>query len=260
MNPNKRTGFTLIELLVVIAIIAILAAILFPVFAQAKVAAKSAATISNTKQFALAFIMYSGDYDDWTVLHETPGGDATNEVYLLQRLYPYMKNSDIVWDAATGPADVGAKTQTSTNSNGYWGSWTQYHNISVNGSGLLGYWTWPNNVATFNYGRQLSAQEDIAKRCMFVNTTWPGFGDPWGWYQFLNYTAITPNYSDPNDFWANQVYNARTRYANKNIASFADGHAGKVPPSVFAEPGEDYWTHYDGEALAFWGGYWSPTE
>jgi prepilin-type N-terminal cleavage/methylation domain-containing protein/prepilin-type processing-associated H-X9-DG protein len=61
---KNRRAFTLIELLVVIAIIAILAAILFPVFAQAKAAAKKASCLSNIKQMALAFHMYSGDSDD----------------------------------------------------------------------------------------------------------------------------------------------------------------------------------------------------
>ncbi len=65
---KKRTAFTLIELLVVIAIIAILAAILFPVFAQAKLAAKGTASLSNTKQIALGTLMYSNDYDDESVL------------------------------------------------------------------------------------------------------------------------------------------------------------------------------------------------
>jgi prepilin-type N-terminal cleavage/methylation domain-containing protein len=59
-----KKAFTLIELLVVIAIIAILAAILFPVFAQAKLAAKKAVSISNQKQVGLAIIMYTNDYDD----------------------------------------------------------------------------------------------------------------------------------------------------------------------------------------------------
>jgi prepilin-type N-terminal cleavage/methylation domain-containing protein len=60
----KRNAFTLIELLVVIAIIAILAAILFPVFAQAKTAAKKTQSLSNLKQTATAFMIYTTDFDD----------------------------------------------------------------------------------------------------------------------------------------------------------------------------------------------------
>lgn len=59
----KRNGFTLIELLVVIAIIAILAAILFPVFAQARMKAKTAACLSNTKQMGMGLSIYADDYD-----------------------------------------------------------------------------------------------------------------------------------------------------------------------------------------------------
>jgi prepilin-type N-terminal cleavage/methylation domain-containing protein/prepilin-type processing-associated H-X9-DG protein len=61
---RQRGGFTLIELLVVIAIIAILAAILFPVFAQAREKARSSSCLSNQKQIALAHSMYSQDYDE----------------------------------------------------------------------------------------------------------------------------------------------------------------------------------------------------
>jgi prepilin-type N-terminal cleavage/methylation domain-containing protein/prepilin-type processing-associated H-X9-DG protein len=61
---SKRRGFTLIELLVVIAIIAILAAILFPVFARAREAARKATCLSNLKQIALACLMYAQDYDE----------------------------------------------------------------------------------------------------------------------------------------------------------------------------------------------------
>ena len=60
---SRRQGFTLIELLVVIAIIAILAAILFPVFAKAREKARSASCQSNEKQLMLALIMYAQDYD-----------------------------------------------------------------------------------------------------------------------------------------------------------------------------------------------------
>src|ERR1700679_1981484 len=63
-----KKAFTLIELLVVIAIIAILAAILFPVFAQAKLAAKKTGSLSNVKEVTLANIMYEGDFDDYFVI------------------------------------------------------------------------------------------------------------------------------------------------------------------------------------------------
>ena len=59
-----RRGFTLIELLVVIAIIAVLAAILFPVFAKARAKARQASCLSNEKQVVLALLMYADDYDE----------------------------------------------------------------------------------------------------------------------------------------------------------------------------------------------------
>jgi len=84
---SRKSAFTLIELLVVIAIIAILAAILFPVFAQAKEAAKRTQCLSNTKQMATGIYMYAGDYDDTTMMMGS--GDFST------RLYPYVKNSDV---------------------------------------------------------------------------------------------------------------------------------------------------------------------
>jgi prepilin-type N-terminal cleavage/methylation domain-containing protein/prepilin-type processing-associated H-X9-DG protein len=93
-----KRAFTLIELLVVIAIIAILAAILFPVFAQAKVAAKRAASISNLKQHSLGIIMYAGDFDDYFPRHQyrnigsfLPNG-LPDDVYWPYAVQPYTKN------------------------------------------------------------------------------------------------------------------------------------------------------------------------
>src|ERR1700686_1703923 len=79
--PSSHRGFTLIELLVVIAIIAILAAILFPVFAQAKLQAKKISSLANVKEVGLAELMYMNDSDDNFVLGDNakclPLGSAT---------------------------------------------------------------------------------------------------------------------------------------------------------------------------------------
>ncbi len=88
----NRKAFTLIELLVVIAIIAILAAILFPVFAQAKSAAKKTQSLSNVKQLGLGQLMYSGDYDDSFAQSEYGSGD--NHVTWATTVYPYLKSGD----------------------------------------------------------------------------------------------------------------------------------------------------------------------
>ncbi len=82
-----RRGFTLIELLVVIAIIAILAAILFPVFAKAREKARTASCQSNLKQLATAFLMYAQDYDEVTCCLEYRN-PATGSVYGLPPLIP----------------------------------------------------------------------------------------------------------------------------------------------------------------------------
>jgi len=90
-----RRGFTLIELLVVIAIIAILAAILFPVFARAREKAKQASCQSNVKQLGLAFMMYAQDYDDYLPACGVHNADGTRALW-TRLVDPYIKNNQIV--------------------------------------------------------------------------------------------------------------------------------------------------------------------
>jgi prepilin-type N-terminal cleavage/methylation domain-containing protein/prepilin-type processing-associated H-X9-DG protein len=106
--PRSRSAFTLIELLVVIAIIAILAAILFPVFAQAKAAAKKTAAISNSKQINLGFQMYANDFDDrYPILLYTGSFDATDDSNCHVLVRPYLKAEELFFD----PLDPASKKQ-----------------------------------------------------------------------------------------------------------------------------------------------------
>lgn len=120
MKFCRRLAFTLIELLVVIAIIAILAAILFPVFAQAREAARKTACLSNMKQIGLAMGMYTQDYDEtfphcpWDGQAFGGGYDSPNPNYhtrmtWISQYTPYIKNKQ-VWVCPSDPNPKGRGT------------------------------------------------------------------------------------------------------------------------------------------------------
>jgi prepilin-type N-terminal cleavage/methylation domain-containing protein/prepilin-type processing-associated H-X9-DG protein len=106
---QRSKGFTLIELLVVIAIIAILAAILFPVFAQARAKARQVSCLSNTKQLGTSYLMYKQDYDEnfpyWSWWYSSAIGACPRsdrplacekyESIWFSCLYPYVKNAQV---------------------------------------------------------------------------------------------------------------------------------------------------------------------
>jgi prepilin-type N-terminal cleavage/methylation domain-containing protein/prepilin-type processing-associated H-X9-DG protein len=129
---TARYGFTLIELLVVIAIIALLAAILFPVFTQAKAAAKRVACLSNQKQIGTGFLLYLSDYDDlmpdrrdlkvslgyhpWTSWPPSDPRSGWAEVLFDS----YINNKDIWSCPSTKNSQVGETIQVKQNESRYW--------------------------------------------------------------------------------------------------------------------------------------------
>lgn len=130
-SKRRGKGFTLIELLVVIAIIAILAAILFPVFARARENARRASCQSNQKQIGLAFLQYTQDYDErypgdlmWT----PTGAGSRGWMSIIQ---PYLKSeqimrcpSDPISDVNSVPRGVGGGT--TQQAGGWWGGITPF--------------------------------------------------------------------------------------------------------------------------------------
>jgi prepilin-type N-terminal cleavage/methylation domain-containing protein len=187
---NIRKGFTLIELLVVIAIIAILAAILFPVFAQAKLMAKAAASTSNQKQLAMSEIMYSGDNDDFSVPSTGWGswsapfwfGGTAPQTYCSPwsyELLPYTKNMTIT-DDPTGPvfsnsANAGLGSNGANSINPLYG-----YDYTV----LSGYYQGPSDAAPYEHtvpSAQLAQPTDtvmFASRGYFVSEESDGITNP----------------------------------------------------------------------------------
>jgi len=172
MNHNpwiKRRGFTLIELLVVIAIIAILAAILFPVFAQARESARRTSCLSNLKQLDLACHMYSQDYDECFPCDYYACNSSTTHARLVGQLLPYMKNMQIMYcpsAARTGMADIlpTEANKAAGNIGYYYYSYDQVPS-TVSPKGGTNYATWiswgflPNSVGQ-NYPRVMTEQWD----------------------------------------------------------------------------------------------------
>jgi prepilin-type N-terminal cleavage/methylation domain-containing protein/prepilin-type processing-associated H-X9-DG protein len=129
---QQRKGFTLIELLVVIALIAILAAILFPVFAQARDKARQTTCLSNTKQMALAILQYTQDYDE-TFPRDTLDGQKT---FWMDYVQPYCK-SEAIWRCPSRSTTVYPRVNSgrANDFTAYGINWfflgTQYYNTAI---------------------------------------------------------------------------------------------------------------------------------
>lgn len=175
MSRGRARGFTLIELLVVIAIIAILAAILFPVFAQARDAARKAACQSNLKQFAGAFAMYASDYDG---LFPNPGG---------REFAPPLPRNGAAWYSATRNRATGQVTDSGLGVFPY---------LKQRGNASNNVWSCPNSIpgsgrGQFDVGQNYSMNDYLRQSHPGQRVT--AFGAPPA-SQFPAYqTGISPD-------------------------------------------------------------------
>ncbi len=230
----KRTAFTLIELLVVIAIIAILAAILFPVFAQAKAAAKKTSALSNLKQNALAVLMYNNDNDDTFAQSAyclgTPNGyvipGSNCQVYsAYDAIYPYTKNKDIYLDPAD-PKSIPWKTVLA-------GLGLQPFQ---NGASTIEFASSALNFAIFEdpgVGPTLGGADPVfnagavsvpAETAMFFSARYVKFKGPNDDVPEAR-RGDTPSYYQPGSPFSAQNFAGTARHSESILINFVDGHA-----------------------------------
>jgi prepilin-type N-terminal cleavage/methylation domain-containing protein/prepilin-type processing-associated H-X9-DG protein len=205
-----KRGFTLIELLVVIAIIAILAAILFPVFARAREKARQSSCMSNHKQIIIAWMAYAQDYDEMVC----PQYSGTNQPAPMNRVWsqtllqPYIKSFQVWYCPSFSGAGVGTCEDRHHTGIGYnWG----YNASNPGGGGDFGW-----------LGRQkMSGIARPAELLTFCDSSCMGAG-PYNQNAFLPWQQGTA--------WPASIAH------NEGInVAYADGHAKWVKPASLTE-------------------------
>jgi prepilin-type N-terminal cleavage/methylation domain-containing protein/prepilin-type processing-associated H-X9-DG protein len=240
MNSKHRTlsgntetqGFTLIELLVVIAIIAILAAILFPVFAQARAAARKITCTSNVRQLTNAFLMYAQDYDEtWVTTgkdyNDGNSTDVNDANYLVQ---PYVKNFSIFYcpeRTQLQPPDACGTLDSSCRLIGYGMNYGPYHNRA--GYGLFHIST---ALTTGNIWE--------GKRHYFPGRTLAEYVSPAEMVAQID-TNDNPQYTNaPYDQNQTNSPLSEIRHGGRYSVSFVDGHAKTFLMKPYNDPVDGY--------------------
>jgi prepilin-type N-terminal cleavage/methylation domain-containing protein len=239
LNKNKRCAFTLIELLVVIAIIAILAAMLLPALAKAKLKATQATCLSNQKQLGLAWTMYAGDYDDKVVtmyangnyinivggfwggasgIAYPAGGNpdqwttiAQNQLTTNNPLFKYAPSPGVY----QCPGDTRYKLQTTLASGWCYGSYSRSQNTGGD--------PWSAYMGINNAYSKLSAIQNISSTFIFLeDAETRGGGYNRGTWA-VQWALATANFGHTQSFtWLDPV---PMYHGNVSTFSFADAHA-----------------------------------
>jgi len=166
----KRYGFTLIELLVVIAIISILTAILFPVFVQAKVAAKGTTCIGNLRQVAVAEALYLADYDD-TFQTVVATGMSGMPDPMAEELKSYLKSNDLLFCPFRFDDDCVGANGAASRCFGYGFNWG-FYNPWDDGIGLLGPITATGGLHQFIFVGKSASELTEPSSTFLAGDTW----------------------------------------------------------------------------------------
>lgn len=225
MIHSRRSAFTLIELLVVIAIIAILAAILFPVFAQAKEAAKKTACLSNHKQMITSTLLYTGDFDGGYPhgMYWDPGVRTVFFVHDLTN--PYRKSAGII-SCPSYPGKPGQDITGDIQANNYAGSMWEYVRNRV-GTNVKAAGTFRHSAYTWNWGvyGMMTTSPWVTRRFPPANES--GVPTPVDTISFIDgymprrYNA-TETYGGWLDYWFK--WEMWPRHTEGMPLSFVDGH------------------------------------
>ncbi|MBU0608567.1 MAG: DUF1559 domain-containing protein [Armatimonadetes bacterium] len=172
--PRTR-GFTLIELLVVIAIIAILAAILFPVFARAREAARRTTCLSNLRQIGLACNMYAQDYDG---CYPVDDHISNPHLRLVTELWPYIKNMGIFYCPSAPRTGIDYLQDTAANRAAgnityYYWCFDQLPSTAPVPTTANGWWGWiDRSFYTKFYGNTARIMDDSWDTDCFLASDW----------------------------------------------------------------------------------------
>lgn len=246
----RSTGFTLIELLVVMAIIAILAAILFPVFAQAREKARQASCLSNEKQIGIAVLMYTQDYDEAYPLiqRDAAAGEATgvnNSIGVVGApvswqwvVNPYIKNGNQTASLNTGIFEL---------SGGVWNcpsfpvdNAARQYGMNEGIGGDMSAYAWGGNIGVQYPSATLAEIRNPAEKILAVekgymgaNGTQSDWSDvrfanvEWAWANGDFDTSSAKTADTDKGSWASYPFAAqmpRFRHANTSSIIYCDGH------------------------------------